>query len=223
MAALPGAAVVVSSGLAGLDPERYNPVVVLPERGELSSALEEAGVQTIARPLAVLRRGLMGPRGLAATAARFVADRRALGRLGADLVHANTSVVLGAQSLAIPCVVHVREIYEGVGPRPLWALLRRRLSRADALVCVSRAVAAQFDDAQVIYDGLARVPRPAPREEARRVLGLPLDRFVVAVIGRISDWKGQEVLAASHAYARLRQQRGKVRFTRTLAELKADR
>jgi len=34
---------------------------------------------------------------------------------------------------------------------------------------------------------------------------------------------GLELVAASQAYARLRQLRGKVRFTRTLAELKADR
>ena len=34
---------------------------------------------------------------------------------------------------------------------------------------------------------------------------------------------GLQLVSASHAYARLRQLRGKVRFTRTLAELKADR
>jgi len=34
---------------------------------------------------------------------------------------------------------------------------------------------------------------------------------------------GLELVAASQAYARLRQLRGKVRFTRTLADLKADR
>ena len=34
---------------------------------------------------------------------------------------------------------------------------------------------------------------------------------------------GLQLVAASHAYARLRQLRGKVRFTRTLAELKTDR
>jgi hypothetical protein len=34
---------------------------------------------------------------------------------------------------------------------------------------------------------------------------------------------GLHLVAASHAYARLRQLRGKVRFTRTSAELKADR
>jgi len=34
---------------------------------------------------------------------------------------------------------------------------------------------------------------------------------------------GLQLVAASETYARLRQLRGKVRFTRTLAELKADR
>lgn len=34
---------------------------------------------------------------------------------------------------------------------------------------------------------------------------------------------GLELVAASQAYARLRQLRGKVRFTRTWAELKVDR
>jgi hypothetical protein len=34
---------------------------------------------------------------------------------------------------------------------------------------------------------------------------------------------GLQLVAASRTYARLRQLRGKVRFSRTLAELKADR
>jgi hypothetical protein len=34
---------------------------------------------------------------------------------------------------------------------------------------------------------------------------------------------GLQLVAASRAYARLQKLRGKVRFTRTLAELKADR
>jgi hypothetical protein len=34
---------------------------------------------------------------------------------------------------------------------------------------------------------------------------------------------GLQLVAASHAYARLREMRGTVRFGRTLAELKADR
>ena len=51
-------------------------------------------------------------------------------------------------------------------------------------------------------------------EKAQRASGSGITQTVRA---------GLRLLAASQAYARLRQLRGKVRFTRTLAELKADR
>jgi glycosyltransferase involved in cell wall biosynthesis len=38
-----------------------------------------------------------------------------------------------------------------------------------------------------------------PGPEARKALGLDADRFVVAVVGRVSDWKGQDVLARALA------------------------
>lgn len=92
----------------------------------------------------------------------------------------------------VPHVVHVREIYAGLAPR-LWPLWRRRLMQADARICVSRAVAAQFDPAgtHVVHDGIPRPPGPivlAMREE------VALAPFRVAVLGRIADWKGQDVL-----------------------------
>jgi glycosyltransferase involved in cell wall biosynthesis len=199
----------------GLDRGRWSPVCVLPERGELAPLLEAAGAEVVVRPLAVLRRGLLSPRGAAATAARLAADRRALGRLArerrAAVVHANTSVVLGAAAAARAAgaghVVHVREIYAGAAGSAagrLWPLWRRRLERADALACVSGATAAQFDGGgralvTVLHDGLPRVMVPAPRAEARAALGLPADRFAVALLGRISDWKGQDVLARALA------------------------
>ncbi len=51
-------------------------------------------------------------------------------------------------------------------------------------------------------------------EKAQRASGAGITQTVRA---------GLELVAASQAYARLRQLRGKVRFTRTWAELKADR
>jgi glycosyltransferase involved in cell wall biosynthesis len=192
----------------GLDRSRWRPLVVLPERGELAPLLDEAGVETLVRPLAVLRRQLLSPRGATSLAARAARDRRALTRLaaerGAALVHSNTSVVL-ATAAGLPHLVHVREIYAGAGGWAGalgWPLLRRLLLRADALACVSAAVAAQFagsERAFVLHDGLARVPERRPRAPARLALGLPEDRFVVALLGRVSDWKGQDVLARALA------------------------
>ena len=51
-------------------------------------------------------------------------------------------------------------------------------------------------------------------EQAQQSSGIGITQTVRA---------GLELVAASHNYARLRQFRGKVRFSRTLAELKEDR
>jgi hypothetical protein len=51
-------------------------------------------------------------------------------------------------------------------------------------------------------------------EKAQRASGTGVTQTVRA---------GLQLVAASQTYARLRRLRGKVRFTRTLAELKADR
>jgi glycosyltransferase involved in cell wall biosynthesis len=183
--------------------------VVLPDHGELAAALRQAGVEVQVRPLAVLRRSLMSPRGVSRVAASWAADAGGLGRMartrGIALVHTNTSVTLGGAAAAriagIPHVWHVREIYAGF--ERWFPAYRRLLLTADALPCVSRATCEQFDSdpaAFTIYDGLAVAPRRAPRAAARKALGLPGDALVVAVLGRISGWKGQDVAIRALAH-----------------------
>lgn len=196
----------------GLDHSRYRPLVLLPERGELGEDLEAAGVEVLVRELSVIRRELINPVGLAGIAAAVARDATALRTLIARrkiaLVHSNTSVVLGGAAAAavarVPHVWHVREIYSRFGAA--WPVYRQVLGTAAALPCVSRAAAEQFGgDAgaagrvRVIPDGLAVDARRAPRERARAVLGLAADLPVVAVLGRISDWKGQDVLVRALA------------------------
>ncbi|HEU4979477.1 MAG TPA: glycosyltransferase [Solirubrobacteraceae bacterium] len=189
--------------VTGLDRERWTPLVVLPAHGELASDLRAAGVEVLVRPLAVLRRSLMSPPGISRVGAAWAADAGGLGRLararGAALVHTNTSVTLGGAAAAriarVPHVWHVREIYAGF--ERWFGAYRRLLCTADALPCVSRATCEQFGPGQrafVLHDGLAIEPRRAPREQARRALGIPQEAYVVAVLGRISGWKGQDVL-----------------------------
>jgi glycosyltransferase involved in cell wall biosynthesis len=200
----------------GLDRARFRAFAVLPERGELASLLEDAGVEVEVRRLAVLRRMLLSPRGMGALAVRLASDRGALARLarerGAALVHSNTSVILSGQAAARGAgaghVMHVREIYAGAGAVALWPLQRRRILRAEAVACISEAVAAQFPAAPnvtVLRDGLPRTPGRAERAAARAALGLREDAFSVALIGRVSDWKGQDVLARALAEPALTQ------------------
>jgi glycosyltransferase involved in cell wall biosynthesis len=50
-----------------------------------------------------------------------------------------------------------------------------------------------------MHDGLAISPSRSQRSVARERLGLPQDRPVIAVVGRISDWKGQDQLVRALA------------------------
>jgi glycosyltransferase involved in cell wall biosynthesis len=204
---------------SGLDRSRFTPVAVLPEQGPLAPLLEKAGVKLEFQPLAVLRRTLASPGGAASTVARVARDRMALGRLAkrhsAALIHSNTSVVLAggpaARRAGVPHVVHVREIYEGAagkGAEALWPKLRDRIQEADALVCISDAVAAQFPGAgnvHVIRDCLAREPVTSVGAVVRKAMKIENHAFVVALIGRISDWKGQDVLARALAEPALKE------------------
>lgn len=210
-AGLYGADVQLLAIASGLDPKRWRAVCVLPEHGPLVGRLEAAGAEVVVHPLAVLRRALTRPAGVARMARAVRADRRVLGALardrGAAVVHDNTSVVLGGGAVARAAgaahVVHVREIWAAGGraERTLWPLMRRRLLRADALLGISQAVCDQFPPqaAMLLRDGLARAPEPVDRARARAALGLPEDRFVVAMVGRVHPWKGQDVLARALA------------------------
>ena len=197
-----------------LDRSRYSPLVVLPHDGPLVRDLRAADVEVHVRGLSVLRRELASPRGAALLAAALARDAYELGALARRrrvvLVHSNTSVVLGGAAAAafahVPHVWHVREIYARFGR--LWPWYRRLLSTASALACVSRATAAQLPDGdrvRVVHDGLAFEPHRAPREAARRALRLAAGEPVIAVLGRISDWKGQDVLVRALAQPALRE------------------
>jgi glycosyltransferase involved in cell wall biosynthesis len=179
-----------------LDPARWHALALLPFEGPLARELRSDGVEVLTGPLPVLRREHLSPIGLWRLGRTISRRRRDLRRLleaqRIDVVHANTSVLLGLRRVAPRLVVHVREIY----PRTpvLWPLHRRGILRADRVLCVSEAVRAALGGGEVVPDGLAVDPRRAGRAEARMALGLPHDAFVVAVLGRISGWKGQGVL-----------------------------
>ncbi len=187
---------------------------MLPGSGALVIDLQAAGVEVIVRPLSVIRRSQMTPRGLAAILAAATRDGASLGSLirrrEVSIVHSNTSVVLGGAAGAalarVPHVWHVREIYDRFAR--MWPGYRRVLGSARALPCVSSATAAQFGNqapVRVIHDGLALDPRRAPRHEARAALGLDRAAPVIGVLGRISDWKGQDVLVRALAQRPLRE------------------
>jgi glycosyltransferase involved in cell wall biosynthesis len=172
-------------------------------------------VEVIVHPLSVLRRELVSAAGLAGMVAAAARDGYRLRRLvrdrGVALLHSNTSVVLSGFAAAaasrVPHVCHVREIYPGSGFERAWPVYRRMLATATALPCVSAATAAQFGGmvagVRVIGDGVAVARGRAQRSAARAALGLTLDVPAIAVLGRISSWKGQDLLVRALAQPEL--------------------
>jgi glycosyltransferase involved in cell wall biosynthesis len=174
--------------------------VLLPFDGPL---VEDLKCEVVFGDVPVLRRELLSVKGGARLARQMAAFQpffaRLLSEREPDVVHANTSVILGLRHHAPRLVTHVREIYP---PTPvLWPLHRRQILASDAVICVSQAAASALRVApatlrsHVVHDGLTFDPLAAPRDEARRTLGLPPTAFIAAVLGRISSWKGQELLA----------------------------
>jgi glycosyltransferase involved in cell wall biosynthesis len=183
----------------GLDPDRYRPVVVLAQDGPLAVELRAAGIATDVLDLAVLRRAELNPIGLGRLAARLMRSGRTVAGLAARhdarLIHSNTSVTLsgaaGARQAGVPHIWHVREIYSDFAR--VWPVYRRLLLGADALACVSAAARAQFGrdaPARVLHDGIAVSDRTVEAID----LDVPDGILVCALLGRISSWKGQDVL-----------------------------
>ena len=195
--------------MTGLDPARFQPLVVLPADipggGELSRRLARAGIEAQRRNLAVLRRRYLGPVGLPVLLTRLLGDivalSRKLRRQRIDLVYSSTTAVPGAAMAAmaagLPHVWHVHEIVES----PWWmaGFLRACLSRLSTeIIAVSEATSAWIGAGgrpiSVIRNGIDE-PRPTPSVRAS-LRGRLLDGGrgqLVGWVGRVSAWKGHEV------------------------------
>lgn len=191
--------------LRGLDPERHEPVVILPDNGPLQRRLEDLGVP--------IRFGSQVHWiGQAATndwrrfgpglTARVEATARLLERERCDLVFTNTSVVLeGALAARLTGMRHLWRVHEMLArhdnfrsciPLALYPRLLAKLS--DCVVAVSRSVAQAIGpdvDVDVVYNGVAlHEPRRSRTEiipEARSPL--------VVYVGTLSEAKGVHLLA----------------------------
>jgi glycosyltransferase involved in cell wall biosynthesis len=204
-----------------LDRSRFEPVVLFYHENAFADRLRRAGIavhvwetpvrsprwQPLPRPPLPARL-----RGLQQAVARRL---RFLRREGIALVHLNNSPARGwndwlpASRLAgIPCLTHAR----GGVPRhnPWWR--RYWIRRFDRVIAISQHVAAAMIEAGIsparvvlVYDGIdaeefrSRVRRPP--QVVRGELGVPDGRMLVAMVGHVRWWKGQDVVL--HALGRM--------------------
>ncbi|MEL6715805.1 MAG: glycosyltransferase family 4 protein, partial [Planctomycetota bacterium] len=152
--------------------------------------------------------------------ARFVAGL--IERHSVDLVHTNTSVLVGAARGAarsgVPHVWHVHEILD----EPAWAraTMRAALTRwSDVVLANSEATACAMTprdhaNVRVLHNGFEpeRFARHAPVDRAalEERFGIPRGKRLVVLPGRINAWKGQRLLV--EALGRARELGSRVHF-----------
>lgn len=203
--------------LAHLDPGLAEFVWAIPSRGELADALEELSVRVEVIPdLRLARVSDSTPTRLAKLAGKAPRSAVKIARLARaasiDVIHSNSAAVLsgayGSRLARVPHLWYVRELIpEG---SPLARLLAREIpARSDQLVCVSSAVAKQFEPCdtplEVLRSGIdwGRLGG-ITREAARAQLGLPADAVVVGASGYLNPRKGMDLLLEAYAEARSR-------------------
>lgn len=147
-------------------------------------------------------------------------ERAAVARCCRDLrphvvhTHGYRSDVLDAhvaRRLGIPVVTTVHGFTGGGWKNRVYEWLQCRAFREfDAVVAVSRPLVSRLTAVGVPASRIHEVPNawgdvgasapPLDRQEARRVLGLPADDFVVGWVGRLSPEKGADVLLDALPY-----------------------
>lgn len=206
-----GAGGVAVRGAIGLDPSRYESVLVTgTSSGRLLDQAREHGIEVVVVP--ELRSPLRPTEDLAALRRL----RRLFGARQFDVVHTHSAKAgalgrVAAHSVGVPRVVHTIHgfpfhDFQGWAPHSAYVSIERRLARiTDAFLAVGTNVAVE-----ALRRGLAQPEQlhtigpavdppsvwlsPQTRARARSLLDLPDDVLVVGTVGRLDYQKAPEHL-----------------------------
>lgn len=202
--------------------EGHEVTFVLPELGTAAPGLSTLG-EVVVRDYEALTIPRT-PAGAVRAARRLQAQRREFRALirsrRPELVVISTALLPAVTAAAaregVPSLVTASELLddgsEGGALRAIagWALARFTLTRADALAATSLAAARPYlrlggAEVEVVYPPIAVPPSPPDAAEARRRFGIEPGAPCLAMVGAITERRGQDVLL--RAVAELREAR----------------
>lgn len=199
---------ILAKGLA--DGSRFTPLVVLPEEGPLLDALREEGIEVHIGEVAKISRAIFGVRGFFSLLAKAGRSVRRLDEIvgGREIavVHSNTLAVLsGALWARLRRRKHLWHVHEIIlsprivskaFPRLVRLLSDRAVSNS---TLTERWLLSEQPDlkrkSRVVFNGLPEQEEVAHEavEQFRRNIA-PGNELVISIVGRISRWKGHELL-----------------------------
>jgi glycosyltransferase involved in cell wall biosynthesis len=214
-----GADIGLLHSIKSLDRQKYYPIVILPSdmpTGMLSDELDRLHVEYHFAHLGILRRKYLSARKILPLTIDLIKGivyvRSTARSRRVALVYANTFVTvsgaLGGKLAGVPVLWHIREILSV--PLLVRRLLHKMLSLcADRVVCISKAVRDSVlreapslqRKSVVVYNAITVAASRGSAQEIglREELRLPQGARLVGMVGRISHWKGQEVLVEAAA------------------------
>ncbi|MCT1223898.1 glycosyltransferase family 1 protein [Lactiplantibacillus plantarum] len=204
-----GADKVMLDLISRLNPEQYQPLVVLPTEGVLVTKLREANVSVEVMPYPVMRRKYFNPVGALSYFFDFIKYSNQLIKFAKkhkiDIIHTNTAAVMeGAfvsKRLGLPQLWSIHEII--VSPRFMYKFTSAVISRYSTLtVTDSKAVKVHLERSgyfsssapRVIYNGVDS-ERFSPANSASYLydeLNIPKNAKIIGMMGRVNSWKGQD-------------------------------
>ncbi len=193
-----------------LDRDRFESTVCcIGDRGPIGKEMEAAGVRVV--ELGKLRKG--GYDGKIVVLLQEMLRSERISLLHAHLYHANMYGRLAAIRERIPAVCSIHNTY--VRPKRHRRLINWWLARRTSVIIAgSEAIKDDILRYDGVSPGIVRVipygvdvekfDTPLSRDQARKMLGLPANRFYVGTVGRLEEQKGQSYLV--DAIARLRRE-----------------
>lgn len=212
-AELYGADKILLSLVLNLDKELFEPVVVLPNDGQLVEKLRNNGIKTIVVSYPIIRRKYFNPAGLIRYAFDYKRSIRKLVSIAkreeVNIIHNNTIAVMEGialgKRLKIPVIFHVHETIT----HPMIvakALYKIALKRANALIAVSnktadyiRRITSDYNSykIKVIHNGIDISAYHIGRDIDYKLsffkkYNIPKNAKVIGMVGRVNAFKGQD-------------------------------
>lgn len=200
-----GAQLCLLNLIKRINHDRFEPIVLLYNKGEFAAALEGLETKVIVRELGTISRSY-NPVKLVRFIFYLIIGlyfvRRMITRYKIDIIHCNQNVCIFYAAIAgwtteAKCIWHVRNRVSNFGI--IGSLLYRLTHK---IICVSDYIKVpflkMFPDAvlkvDTVYDGITQIEE-TPEEmlvKLRKEFGILTSNKVVGTVGRITRWKAQD-------------------------------
>lgn len=199
--------------VAGIKQKGFNPIVVLPFKGPLTDELKRNGIEIIEAPVLKISRKMFSVGNLLSmpfqVLSAFKTINKQLNGRKVDLVHSNTlAVLIGAlyaKRFGIRHLWHVHEIIEH--PKFISDLYPKIVHYFSDIVVFNSKATQDFmvnkkpvmaSKSKVVLNGFDRTEPITSSEEIswirKQFFKANPEDLVIALVGRISRWKGQQLL-----------------------------